>query len=84
MGTVNLACSAYEMPPIIADVAADLPEEMWNRECHASVTSGWRALFVSAPEVNNVTYNAPDYMLSSAQDYRPGEKGDQEHIWQAT
>lgn len=35
-------------------------------------------------EVNKVTYRTPDYMLSAAQDYRKGEKGYQQHIWQAT
>ncbi|MTI96444.1 MAG: hypothetical protein FH749_13390 [Firmicutes bacterium] len=35
-------------------------------------------------EVNKVSYRTPDYMLSNAQDYRPGEKGYQQHIWQAT
>jgi hypothetical protein len=35
-------------------------------------------------EVNKVTYRTPDYQLSSAQDYRKGEKGYQQHIWQAT
>jgi hypothetical protein len=35
-------------------------------------------------EVNLYTYRTPDYMLSTAQDYRPGYGGDQQHIWQAT
>jgi hypothetical protein len=35
-------------------------------------------------EVNIYTYHTPDYMLSTAQDYRPGYGGDQQHIWQAT
>jgi hypothetical protein len=35
-------------------------------------------------EVNIYTYRTPDYMLSTAQDYRPGYGGDQQHIWQAT
>jgi len=35
-------------------------------------------------EVNIYTYRTPDYMLSSAQDYRKGYGGDQQHIWQAT
>ncbi len=35
-------------------------------------------------EVNLYTYRTPDYMLSSAQDYRPGYGGEQQHIWQAT
>jgi len=35
-------------------------------------------------EVHTYTYRTPDYMLSSAQDYRPGYGGAQQHIWQAT
>lgn len=35
-------------------------------------------------EVNIYTYRTPDYMLSTAQDYRKGFGGDQQHIWQAT
>jgi hypothetical protein len=35
-------------------------------------------------QVNLYTYRTPDYMLSCAQDYRPGYGGDQQHIWQAS
>ncbi len=35
-------------------------------------------------EVNLYTWRTPDYMLSTAQDYRKGYGGDQQHIWQAT
>jgi hypothetical protein len=35
-------------------------------------------------EVNTYTFRTPDYMLSSAQEYRPGYGGDQQSIWQAT
>ena len=35
-------------------------------------------------EVNKITYRTREYMLSSAQSYRPGERGNQHHIWQAT
>jgi hypothetical protein len=35
-------------------------------------------------EVNIYTCRTPDYMLSSAVDYRAGYGGDQQHIWQAT
>ncbi len=35
-------------------------------------------------EVNIYTYRTPDYMLSSAQDYRKGCGGSQQHLWQAT
>lgn len=36
------------------------------------------------PEVNIYTYRTSDYMLSTAQDWRPGYGGDQQSIWQAT
>ena len=36
------------------------------------------------PEVNTYTYRTPDYMLSTAQDWRGGYGGDQQSIWQAT
>ncbi len=36
------------------------------------------------PEVNIYTYRTPDYMLSTAQDWRSGYGGDQQSIWQAT
>ncbi len=35
-------------------------------------------------EVNKYTFRTPDYQLSSAQDYRKGKPGFQQHIWQAT
>ena len=35
-------------------------------------------------EVNIETYRTPHYMLSCAQNYRPGRGGFQQHIWQAT
>jgi hypothetical protein len=36
------------------------------------------------PEVNILSYRTPDYMLSSALDWRAGFGGDQQHLWQAT
>jgi len=35
-------------------------------------------------EVNTYTYRTGDVMLSTAQLYRPGQSGHQQHIWQAT
>ncbi len=76
-GTVGLACSSYELPPVIAAVAADRSDEMWSKEQH---TGGGKAGTV----VNKMTFKTPDTMLCSAQDWRPGQKGGREHIWQAT
>ncbi|MEA3345144.1 MAG: hypothetical protein U9Q78_02685, partial [Chloroflexota bacterium] len=73
MGAVSLACAKrYVLPAVVERIAWDQPEEMWNRE-HQGGESG----------VDKVTYRTPDYMLSSAQDYHPGERGYQQHIWQA-
>jgi hypothetical protein len=84
MGTVSLASSTYELPSVIAGIAADHPQELWNRERHTTQAGPRRIWEARGPEINKVTYKTPDYMLSSAQDYRPGKEGDREHIWQAT
>ncbi len=73
-GIVSLACMRkYELPPIFADIAAGLPEEMLDKEQQS----------VGESVVNKITYRTPDGMLSSAQDYYPGKSGSREHIWQA-
>jgi hypothetical protein len=83
-GPVSLALlEKYEFPGLIADIATQPLEEMWNRERHLLITDD-RQLQDEATEVNKVTYKTPDGMLCSVQDYRPGQKGSQEHIWQAT
>ncbi|MBE0696413.1 MAG: hypothetical protein IH586_05770, partial [Anaerolineaceae bacterium] len=77
LGTVSLATSGYEFPLVIGDIANDVTSVVWNQERHIVDSE-------SGTEVNKVTYKTPDYMLCSAQDYRPGEAGADEHIWQAT
>ncbi len=85
LATVSLACMQnYGFPLIIGDIAADLPDEMWNRERHAGKLEAWCDRETGEWQVNKVTYKTPDYMLCSAQDYRPGEPGYQQHVWQAT
>jgi hypothetical protein len=84
-GTVGLACArSYELPPIVQEIAADQPDELWSRERHAGELEEWCDRASGAWEINKVTYKTPDYMLCSAQDYHPGEPGYQQHIWQAT
>jgi hypothetical protein len=85
MGTVSLACQEqYLLPPIIAQIAADLPEEMWNHERHTGTFEETLDRTTGTWEVNKVTYKTPDYMLCSAQDHAAGKPGNQQHIWQAT
>jgi hypothetical protein len=62
----------YELPPIIAQIAIS-PESSWNRESHAA----------SEEQVNKTAYRTKDYLLSSVQDFRAGEMGDCELVWQA-
>ncbi|MDQ1301436.1 MAG: hypothetical protein QG637_1357, partial [Chloroflexota bacterium] len=85
LGTVGLACSDYELPLLIAQIATDRPADgLWSRERHAGELAEWRNSGSHGVEVNKVTYKTPDFMLCSAQDWHPGEKGYQQHIWQAT
>lgn len=85
LGVVSLACTQnYELPPIIVAIAADQTEAMWSRERHAGEFEPDVDQKSGHWEVNKVTYKTPDTMLCSAQDYHPGEKGYQQHIWQAT
>lgn len=76
LGSVSIACSSYELPPILASIAADNPESLWCKEQH--LTNGGNEA------INKVTYKTPDGMLCSAQDWHAGKAGYQEHIWQAT
>ncbi len=84
MGTVSLAASDYSLPPLIAGIAADRPAELWSRERHTGSAEDFWTSGESWPDVNKVTYKTPDYALCSSQDYFPGRKGCQQHIWQAT
>jgi len=85
LGSVSLACAqSYELPPPIVEIGATPVEELWSREHHAGLMEAWCDLADEPWEVHKVTYKTPDYMLCSAQDYRAGQPGYQQHIWQAT
>jgi hypothetical protein len=79
LGTVSLAgCRHYTLPELISQIAVDPAAAIWSRQSHAdpeATTVKW---------VNKSTYKTSDYVLSSAQDYHPGEPGNLEHLWQAT
>jgi hypothetical protein len=77
-GVVSLACSTYEYPSFLADLATQLPEALWSKERNVA------SLEPGTDEINKVTYKTAEFMLCSAQDYHPGQKGSAEHIWQAT
>jgi hypothetical protein len=68
-GMVSLACSDYEFPVFIGEIANE-QQEFWGRERQG--------------DCNQATYRTADYLLTSLQDYRKGQRGGGEHIWQAT
>jgi hypothetical protein len=70
-----LAGRSYDLPSVIHAIAADAETEVWARSRQAAD---------GGPEVNTVAYRTADFLLCSAQDYRPGARGRREHIWQAT
>ena len=84
LGTVGLACSDYEYPAFFAEIATELPEEMWSKERQLVCPQVGEVSIPGESEINKVTYKTPDYMISSAQDYHHGRRGSHEHIWQAT
>jgi hypothetical protein len=74
----------YRVPEVIQRIGADLPDELVTR---AHSTAAYRPRFDlqrGAWDVRTITYRTPDVMLSAAIDHRPGERGVQEHLWQAT
>ena len=154
VAAVFLATSpAYRVPPIIQEIAREMPQELTNRERQGltiaaakelglrfddpdefflmwdsgrlsnradaersqrllgrlnfhrydvvirpyadAVTGTYKALEemgvtaegldrTSLERVDKISYRTPDYQLSTAQDYRKGKAGYQQHIWQAT
>jgi hypothetical protein len=75
----SLACvKNYALPGVIAGAAADFSGELWGREQHAARPGPGN------PPANCAVYRSPDGMLASTQDYRPGQTGPREHVWQAT
>ncbi|HEX4030632.1 MAG TPA: hypothetical protein VHX20_09740 [Terracidiphilus sp.] len=79
---VAVVCAGYEPPPVIQAIALDRPEAMWDRERQGLVVR--ERTGEEHGMVDKVTFKTPDYMLCSAQSYKPGQHGAQEHIWQAT
>ncbi len=74
----------YRVPPILQRIGADVDRTLVT--CARS-RAHFRPQFDMRGDewdVRTLTYRSPDVMLSAALDYRPGEFGIQEHVWQAT
>jgi hypothetical protein len=72
---LGLAGARYQAPELIRTIALDRWPDMLSRE---------RQQIAEGEYANTVAFKTPDYMLASAQDYRAGQRGRREHVWQAT
>jgi hypothetical protein len=73
--SLGLAGRNYQTPELLRAIARDRWPDMLSRE---------RQQIAEGEFVDTVTFKTPDAMLASAQDYRAGQAGRREHIWQAT
>ena len=73
--SLALAGARYRVPDVLRTIATDRWPGMLSRE---------RQQIAAGECVDTVTHKTPDFMLASAQDYRAGQRGRREHIWQAT
>ncbi|MDE0142102.1 MAG: hypothetical protein OXI80_14975 [Caldilineaceae bacterium] len=82
-------CQGYQLPPLIASLATEPgPAATWASERHAiaaacdeNEAAGDDLLSQS---LHKAIYRTPDYLLSSAQDFQPGQSSQGGQSWQAT
>lgn len=81
--TAAVACSAYQVPAVIAAVALDSPAAMWARQRQGLPPGAPHSV---AGPVDTVSFKTREFLLASAQGFKAGESGEnqQQHIWQAT
>ncbi len=82
-------CQGYQLPPLIASLATEpTPAAMWASERHAigaACEEDRKAGEDPLPRtLHKATYRTPDYLLSSAQDFQPGQPSRGGQSWQAT
>ena len=88
-GPVSLACcQGYQQPSLIADLALDRPDGMSATERHSagemSGDDSSEKEGATCHTLHKGIYKTSDYLLASAQDFRPGERGWGGHSWQAS
>lgn len=81
-GTVSLAVSPYEPPAYeLTSIAEPVAWMQMRLETPRTV---WQKLLSTQPQYSQTLYRTPDVMLDSVSGYRPGERGTDERLWQAT
>lgn len=79
---VALARSGYEVPTVVRDLGLFVPDAAWSRERFAWASAPG-ADDASGEEVHRVAWRTADGMLSCLPNYRVGEQGHRELVWQA-
>lgn len=82
-------CQSYEQPPLIATLATQPdPASMWASERHAIASEPEEEQQAGEDQhtqtLNKAVFKTPDYLLSSAQDFRAGQRSNGGQSWQAT
>ena len=76
------SCQGYQQPPLIAALATEPdPDGMWASERHPIAA---QSADHPPQTLHKATYRTPDYLLCSAQDFRPGQRSQGAQSWQAT
>ncbi len=79
-----LANSKYEVPAVIQELGLFVPEELHSEERQVWVRDELDKATEPSLEFHRWTYKTPDFVLSSLQDFRPGQIGCKETPWLAT
>lgn len=73
----------YRVPDVIQSIGADVSTPLVTRARSAADFRPQFDMKAGRWDVRTITRRTADVMLSAAVDYRPGEMGIQEHLWQA-
>jgi len=74
----------YRIPEVLQKIGADVSHTLITRARSTAEYQPQWDMQQGRWDVRTLTYRSPDGMLAAALDHRPGERGVQEHLWQAT
>lgn len=79
---VTLVRSDYAVPAVVRELGLFVPDGVWSRERYAQAGAPGPD-DAGEEEAHRVAWRTADGMLSCLQDYRVGEQGHRELVWQA-
>lgn len=81
---VAASAQRYRVPEVARSIVAAEPDEFWAVQRYRGEYRFEHDLLARPFGSDTVIFRTPHVLLASAQDYRPGLPGLQEHIWGAT